>query len=243
MNPIIEIKEKNGKQVASARELYDFLGIKSDFTTWCKRMFEYGFENNIDYTLIKIGERNAHNKIDYALTLDTAKEISMLQKTEKGKEARQYFIACEKKVKQIDFSNPQSVLKLAESWAREQQLRLEAEATIKKQAPKVLFTQAVEGSSSSCLVGELAKLISQNGVEIGQNRLFEWFRQNGYVGKFGERRNVANQQYIEQGLFELKKGVRSGNDGVLKTTTTTKVTGKGQVYFVNKFLKSELQTA
>lgn len=104
------------------------------------------------------------------------------------------------------------------------------------QAPAVTFTQAVQGSNRSCLVGELAKMICQNGYEIGQNRLFEWLRDNGYLGKSGERYNIPNQQYIEQGLFEIKRGVRSGNDGVLHTTSTTKVTGKGQVYFINKFL-------
>ena len=70
----------------------------------------------------------------------------------------------------------------------------------------------------------------------GQNRLFEWLRAEGYLGKFGERKNIPNQKYIEMGLFELKKGVRSGNDGVMRHTITTKVTGKGQVFFVNKFL-------
>jgi len=84
----------------------------------------------------------------------------------------------------------------------------------------------------------LAKLLSQNGINIGQNRLFEWLRNNDYLGKFGERKNVPNQRYIEQGVFELKKGVRSGNDGVIHNTITPKVTGKGQVYFVNKFLKT-----
>lgn len=112
---------------------------------------------------------------------------------------------------------------------------------IKKEAPKVAFANAIITSKTSCLIGELAKLITQNGVSIGQNRLFEWMRNNGYLGKSGERRNIPNQQYIEQGLFELKKGVRSGNDGVIHTTITPKVTGKGQAYFINKFLYNEAQ--
>lgn len=107
---------------------------------------------------------------------------------------------------------------------------------IETNKPKVLFANAVIGSVSSCLIGELAKIICQNGFEIGQNRLFEWLRAEGYLGKFGERKNIPNQKYIEQGLFELKKGIRSGNDGVMHQTITPKVTGKGQVYFVNKFL-------
>lgn len=113
----------------------------------------------------------------------------------------------------------------------EQKLKLE------QQAPKVAFANAIEASKSSCLVGELAKIITQNGYAIGQNRLFEWMRNNGYLGTKGEYYNVPNQKYVEQGLFDLKKGVRSGSDGVLHTTITTKVTGKGQCYFINKFLE------
>ncbi|MBB1529218.1 MAG: phage antirepressor KilAC domain-containing protein [Prevotella sp.] len=101
--------------------------------------------------------------------------------------------------------------------------------------PSITFTQAVSGSASSCLIGELAKLIGQNGYPMGEKRLFKWMRENGYLGTKGERYNIPNQRYIDMGLFELKKGVRTGNGGVLHTTITTKCTGKGQVYFVNKF--------
>lgn len=107
-------------------------------------------------------------------------------------------------------------------------------------APKVSFANAIMGSQKSCLVGELAKLLTQNGCKIGQNRLFEWLRKNSYLGTRGERYNIPNQQYIEQGLFELKKGVRIGNDGVMINTITTKVTPKGQQYFVTKFLSVAL---
>lgn len=123
--------------------------------------------------------------------------------------------------------------------AADQQEQLEQQkALIEQQAPKVAFANAIEASKSSCLVGELAKIITQNGYEIGQNRLFEWLRNNGYLGTKGERYNIPNQKYIEQGLFDLKKGVHSGNNGVLHTTITTKVTGKGQSYFINKFLNT-----
>lgn len=116
--------------------------------------------------------------------------------------------------------------------------RLETELEATK--PAVTFTNAFKGAESSCLIGELAKIIAQNGVQIGEKRLFQWLRENGYLGKHGERYNVPNQQYIEQGLFKVKKGVRSGTGGVLHTTITTKVTGKGQVYFVNKFLNAAI---
>lgn len=112
----------------------------------------------------------------------------------------------------------------------------EQSAKIEADAPKVLFAEAVVGSKSTCLIGELAKIISQNGYTIGQNRLFKWLRDNGYLGKHGESYNIPNQRYIEMGLFELKKNVHSEN-GVMKTTMTPKVTQRGCMYFINKFLQ------
>ncbi len=140
-------------------------------------------------------------------------------------------------------TDPDYLIQLATALKEERQQRVMAEkradveAEINKvNAPKVLFANAVVGSRSTCLIGELAKMLQQNGYPIGQNRLFKWLRDNNYLGRHGERYNIPNQQYIEMGLFELKKGVRSGHDGVMKTTLTPKVTGKGQQYFINKFL-------
>lgn len=133
-------------------------------------------------------------------------------------------------------TSPDFLIQLATNLKEEQQKRIEAERKVTEAAPAVAFTNAVQSANSSCLIGDLAKLIAQNGYSIGEKRLFAWMRDNGYLGKHGERYNIPNQQYVEQGLFELKKGVRSGSNGVLHTTITPKVTGKGQVYFVNKFL-------
>lgn len=133
-------------------------------------------------------------------------------------------------------TSPDFLIQLATNLKEEQRKRIEAERKVTEAAPAVAFTKAVQSANSSCLIGELAKLIAQNGYSIGEKRLFAWMRDNGYLGKHGERYNIPNQQYVEQGLFELKKGVRSGDNGVLHTTITPKVTGKGQVYFVNKFL-------
>lgn len=243
-NELIRISEQNGKQAVSARELHSFLEGKQDFSTWIKaRIEKYGFIEDVDFTLHKFMERKVW-KHEYVLNIDCAKEIAMVEGNEKGKQARRYFIECENKLKSlmpvVDFSNPDTVLMLAQNWKEEQTKRIEAEKIIEANRPKVLFTDAVIGSSSSCLIGELAKILSQNGIEIGQNRLFTWLRENGYLGKIGERKNIPNQQYVEKGLFELKKGVRSGSDGVLHTTITTKVTGKGQVYFVGKFLNQKV---
>lgn len=104
------------------------------------------------------------------------------------------------------------------------------------QKHKVLFADSVATSENSMLIGDLAKLIKQNGYDIGQNRLFVWLRNNGYLGKHGERRNVPTQKAMELGLFEVKVRIVDNPDGSVRTTRTTKVTGKGQVYFINKFL-------
>lgn len=120
--------------------------------------------------------------------------------------------------------------------AATQQEQLEAQrAELEAAAPKVAFANAMLASKNSCLVGELAKIISQNGYTIGQNRLFKWLRENGYLGKCGEYYNIPNQRHIEQGLFEVKHSTRSGSSGELYNITTTKVTPKGQEYFIRKF--------
>lgn len=124
---------------------------------------------------------------------------------------------------------------------REQRRLAESKASLleevtREQEPKVQFANAIIGSKSSCLIGELAKILTQNGYEIGQNRLFAWLREHHYLGTTGEYYNIPNQKYIEQGLFELKKNSHSEN-GVIKTTVTPKVTQKGCAYFINKLLK------
>lgn len=111
------------------------------------------------------------------------------------------------------------------------------QARIEQMKPKEIFADAVSASHTSILVGDLAKLICQNGYQIGQKRLFDWLRANGYLIKAGSSYNMPTQRYVEQGLFEIKESNLVNPDGSVRITKTTKVTGKGQVYFVNKFLK------
>ena len=133
---------------------------------------------------------------------------------------------------------------LANKTIEQQRLRLQALAEdnarkqllLEEQKPKVLFADAVATAKQSCLIGELAKILKQNGIETGQNRLFDWLRDNGYLGKFGQYYNMPTQRAMELGLFELKKTTVNKPDGSILVTTTTKVTGKGQQYFINKFL-------
>lgn len=103
--------------------------------------------------------------------------------------------------------------------------------------PKALFADAVAASDGTCLVGELAKMLKQNGVSIGQNRLFSWLRENGYLGKTGSNRNVPTQRSMEQGLFRIKETAVTHSDGHVTINRTPKVTGKGQRYFIEAFAK------
>lgn len=128
---------------------------------------------------------------------------------------------------------------LKEERARKQAL----EAQIEADRPKVLFADAVSASKSSCLIGELAKILKQNGIDIGQNKLFQWLRSNGYlISRRGESWNQPTQKSMQLGLFELKKTNINHADGHTTVNTTTKVTGKGQQYFINKFLNQECLT-
>ncbi len=141
-------------------------------------------------------------------------------------------------------------IKLAELTIKRKTFELEcAEEQIKEQkkqlaeqAPKVLFASAVETSKSSCLIGELAKILCQNGFEVGQNRLFKLLRDGKYLMS-GQKDtyNLPYQRYVEQGLFEIKKNCIINPDGSQRITSTTKVTGKGQAYFINKFLGAKKQ--
>lgn len=140
-------------------------------------------------------------------------------------------------------TDPDYLIMLATNLKKEKAKRALAEALNEKNKPKVLFADTVSASNRSCLMGELAKMISQEAIrtgridrKIGQNKLFAWMRNNGYLCKSGERKNQPLQTYVEQGLFEMKKGSYVDSKGSNVVTTTTKVTGKGQIYFINKFL-------
>ena len=202
-------------------------------------MVEYGFTENQDFLLnnfVKQTGRGGHNKVDHIIKLDMAKEIAMIQRTDKGKEVRQYFIQVEK-----DFNSPEKIMARALLMADKKVHRLEAQ--IEADRPKVLFADAVSASHTSILVGDLAKLISQNGFKIGANRLFSWLRDNGYlIKKRGSSWNMPTQRSMDLKLFEIKETNIQHADGHISINKTSKVTGKGQQYFINKFLDQECLT-
>ena len=134
--------------------------------------------------------------------------------------------------------NPDAVIKMLTAIKDEREARQAAEMQIEENRPKVLFADAVSASKQSILIGELAKLLKQNGVEIGQQRLFEWLRNKGYlIRRQGTDRNMPTQRAMELGMFEIKETTISHSDGHISINKTPKVTGKGQVYFINIFLK------
>ncbi|MCH4482642.1 phage antirepressor KilAC domain-containing protein [Staphylococcus haemolyticus] len=236
---MFNIQEKeNGEIAISGRELHQALEVKTPYKKWFERMSDYGFEENIDYAVTDIFVHNPlggrQNQTDHALTLDTAKEIAMIQRSEPGKRARQYFIQIEKA-----WNSPEMIMQRALKIANSTINQLETQ--IERDKPKVMFADAVDTSTSSILVGELAKLISQNGVKIGQNRLFQWLRDNGYlIKKQGEAYNLPTQRSMDLKIMDIKKRTQNNPDGSIRVTRTTKITGKGQQYFINKFLAEEL---
>lgn len=136
-------------------------------------------------------------------------------------------------------SNPDNGIKLLQALKAEQDKNKALEVENTELKPKALFADAVASSKNSILIGELAKIIKAKGYDIGQNKLFTWMRENGYLMKTGEAYNQPTQKSMELGLMEIKKSTINNPDGSIRTTTTTKITGKGQVYFVNKFCGKE----
>lgn len=236
MNELVKVNFDT--QTVSARELHEQLHIGTRFNDWFPRMCEYGFEEGKEYysKMSKTSESGGRPSVDYDISVDMAKQICMIQRTPEGKAVRQYLIDLEKA-----WNTPEQVMARALKLADQTIDKLKADNTAlseanKRMRPKEIFADAVSSSHTSILIGDLAKLICQNGYQIGQKRLFEWLRNNGYLVKFGASKNMPMQRYIEQGLFEVKESNMQNPDGSVRITRTTKVTGKGQVYFVNKFI-------
>nr|DAQ88897.1 MAG TPA: KilAC domain protein [Caudoviricetes sp.] len=249
MNELIPINYDGEQPTVSARELHKSLEISKRFSAWFETNSQ-GFIENEDYTSVLTGtevQNNGGVQIrelqDYSLSVDMAKHICLMSRTEKGKECRQYLIDLEKA-----WNTPEQVfaraLKMADQTiAKLKDTNKSLAEKIEADRPKTIFADAVSASHTSILIGDLAKLICQNGYQIGQKRLFQWMRDNGYLMVSGSSRNMPKQKYVEQGLFEIKESNVQNPDGSVRITRTTKVSGKGQLYFVNKFLGQETEKA
>lgn len=223
------------KQTVNARELHAFLDSKQDFSTWIKaRIAEYSFIENQDFVLFHNSMEKGRPRIEYFITLDMAKELSMVERTAKGKQARQYFIDCEKRAQAVP-QIPQTLseaLRLAADLADEKAALL---AEQQRNAPKVAFAEAVANADDTILIRDLAKVLKQNGIETGEKRLFAWLRANSYL----TLQNMPTQRAMDMGLFRVSESVIALPDGD-RVRLTTRVTGKGQMYFLDKFKRMEM---
>ena len=233
MNQLITIEFKDDNAVVSARQLHKTLEVKTRFSQWVEQNFKM-FQEGEDFTSV-VGTTVVNNGAvreiqDYAVTLRMAEHLAMMSKTPKGYEVREYFIQVEK-----DFNSPEKIMARALKIADNKIHKLEAQMEADK--PKVLFANAVSASQTSILIGDFAKLLRQNGLEIGQNRLFIWLRENGFlINRKGNSWNMPTQRSMDRGLFEIKERTHHEPNGIIRISKTTKITGKGQVYFMEKLL-------
>ena len=228
-------------QTVSARELHEQLEISKRFSAWFETNSQ-GFVEGEDFTSVLSGtvvNNGAHRELqDYNLTVDMAKHLCLMSRTEKGKQCRQYLLDLEKA-----WNTPEQVMAGALKIANRTIDSLKEHNTkliedCERMKPKEIFADAVPASKTSILIGDLAKLICQNGCQIGQKRLFEWMRANGYlILRKGSDYNMPTQRSMEMGLFEIKESTHLNGDGLNVISKTPKVTGKGQQYFINKFMK------
>lgn len=240
MNGLLTINYETEQPTVSARELHEGLEINTRFNDWFSRMTEYGFENGKDFysKMSKTSETGGRPAVDYQISIDMAKQICMIQRNEKGRLYRQYFLDLEKA-----WNTPEQIFARALKMADQQIEKLKASNAslvedIQRMRPKEVFADAVSVSNTCILIGELAKILKQNGVDIGQNRLFTWMRENRFlISRKGTDYNMPTQKSMEAGLFEIKERTINNPDGSVRITKTVLVTGKGQQYFVNKFLK------
>lgn len=260
--PSIRVEEKNGMQLVSARELYKKLELKKRFSAWVEQNFKE-FEENEDFTSVLIGMEVRNNGgfqhmelQDYEITIDMAKELCMMSHSKYGKVYRKYFIEVERR-----WNDPQEVIKRGYAYLQNENLQLKIEnkslhnenklltADNEEMKPKAIFADAVSASDTPVLAGELAKMLKQNDVNwivvdgkryaMGPNNLFKWLRANGYlISRKGTDYNMPTQRSMQLGLFKIKESSHIAGDGSIKIAKTPKVTGEGQIYFVNKFTKT-----
>ena len=238
MNELLRIKvNDNQEQIVSGRELHMFMGIETRYDTWFNRMLQYGFEEGKDFCSKMSESTGGRPSTDHFMKIDMAKELCMLARNEKGKQARQYFLEVER-----EWNSPEKVmaraLLMAQKTIENNKERIsQLESDNDRMRPKEIFADAVAASDQTILIGDLAKLIKQNGRDMGQKRLFAWMRENGFlIKRKGADYNSPTQRAMEMGLFRVKETAITRPDGHTMVNKTTKVTGKGQQYFLNIFL-------
>lgn len=226
MNGLLTINYETEQPTVSARELHEGLEINTRFNDWFSRMTEYGFENGKDFysKMSKTSETGGRPAVDYQISIDMAKQICMIQRNEKGRLYRQYFLDLEKA-----WNTPEQIFARALKMADQQIEKLKANNAslvedVQRMKPKEVFADAVSVSNTCILIGELAKILKQNGVDIGQNRLFTWMRENRFlISRKGTDYNMPTQRSMEAGLFEIKERTINNPDGSVRITKTVLV--------------------
>lgn len=234
MNELIPTSQNDSGEITlSGRDLHEFLEVRARYNDWFPRMIEYGFSENIDFVEVTQKRVTSHGRqhdiADHQIKLDMAKEIAMIQRSDKGKEARQYFLQLEKL-----WNSPEMVIKRAMDF--QQQKIVQLEAKVKADEKKVFLAEAIQVSENAILIKDLATVLCQKGLDIGQNRLFEMLREKGYLLTSQAYWNKPSQKAMQLKLFEVTTRLHTSNDGSTYVKYTPKVTGKGQMYFINKFL-------
>lgn len=245
MKELIKIRtNEEGKKLVSARELHEFLESKERFSKWFEKMLKYGFELNEEYTPYQmVHPQNNQTIDDYIVTIEMAKELSMVSRLEKGKEARRYFIRCEKKLKEV--SKKALLLETIYNGGQEgilaskklTEIEVEEATTplldkIEEDKPLVEFSNQISRSVNAIEIGKFAKVVKDEHINLGRNKLFQWLRDNKYLMKD----NTPYQDKVNQGLFELEEYTYNTPYGE-KLATKSLITGKGQIYIVEKLRK------
>lgn len=237
MNHIIQVNYESETPTVSARDLHDGLEIKTPYTMWIERMAEYGFDEGKDFFTKMLESTGGRPSTEHEMSVDMAKQICMIQRTEKGKEYRQYFLDLEKA-----WNTPEQVMARAIKVANCTIDDLKKRNTVliedvQRMKPKEIFADAVSASNTSILIGEMAKILKQNGIDTGERRFYKWLRENGYlIKRSGTDYNMPTQRSMSLGIFEIKESAYIDGEGNNKVNKTAKVTTKGQQYFINKLL-------
>lgn len=234
----------DGGNVVMGRDLHEFLEVTTPYDKWFPRMVEYGFTAGQDFSTNLSKSTGGRPKQDHIITLDMAKEVSMIQRTEKGKQARQYFIECERRLKQVqpELTPEQLMAKAllqAEQTMLEQTQAIEALNTrVEDMEPSYNLGEALLSTEDNIYVGDMAKMLKSRGLFYGgRTKLFAWLKDNDYIMKTGSSGYAALQRWLDNGVLDVEEHVYEPFFGEPKLRYTIKVTPKGQEHFINKFKK------
>lgn len=243
-NSEIRTVEKDGEPWFVGKDVADILGYQNGSRDINRHVDEEDrhkvmiFDGNQDKETIIINESGLYSLI-LSSKLPNAKKFKRWVTSEVLPSIRKHGAYMTDQTLEQALTSPDFLIQLATQLKEEKEQRKQLEAKVEQDKPKVLFADSVSASKSSILVGELAKILKQNGVDTGQFRLFAWLRENGYlIKREGSDYNMPTQRSVEMGLFEVKQTIITHSDGHITTNKTPKVTGKGQVYFINKFMNA-----